>query len=155
MVPAPELHQHRRKPFQAPSKTAQAGKGGEIDMGRGGRRPGIEISTSVISSRLRSCLPQHFSQVSIFLSPTSASSALPPHLFFNINFPFFPSMHFALPVLLAPLDASFVLSDVISSIIVIGWLQPHATEHRARFTAIAICSTDTVLQHQATKKRSG
>lgn len=45
LISAPELHQHRRKPVQAPSKTAQAGKGGEEDMERGGRRPGIEIST--------------------------------------------------------------------------------------------------------------
>lgn len=55
VVPAPEVLQHRRKPFQAPLKTAQAGKGGGkggvggegrgVDMQRGGRRPGIEIST--------------------------------------------------------------------------------------------------------------
>lgn len=50
LVPAPEVLQHRRKPFQAPLKTAQAGKGekrgvGGVDMQRGGRRPGIEIST--------------------------------------------------------------------------------------------------------------
>lgn len=43
VVPVPELHRHRRKPFQDPSKTAQAGKRGGQTW-RKGKRPGIEIS---------------------------------------------------------------------------------------------------------------
>lgn len=119
VVPAPELHQHTWwKPFQAFPKTAQAGKGGggeRIDIERGGRRPGIEITTlkHLWSRPGPATASLNTSARSRFLDPQPHLSLLF-HPTFYLFLPLLLSVHFALPVFLASSDASFVSS---------GWLQ--------------------------------
>lgn len=119
------------------------------------------IKTSVIASRPSYCLPQHFSQLSIFSvlnltflhSPTlsfihfllyfcelcSACSYSFCRRFFGVVWFY----HFYISDWMAAARQSKVIP-----------VNSQHVKQRAEFIAIAVCSADTVLQHQTTKEGS-